>query len=451
MKNIGKNSMSNLKQGTGKSIFFKFTTICLPWILIFGLANSQPICCQSDRTQTEERDKPKFLKKRKSRETWEQILSFPGTALIFPFKMLFKGVGKTLSVLYVPQKVGALYDFLHSDDGLRYAIPTYSTRGGAGFKIYQKNLINEGSLLKLRATMGLNFRQKYELSLKGIKLSGRSVLIDFILGYRLLVDESFFGIGPNTTTADRSTFAQELSWIHLGFNGGFGSRISMKTLLTLEQNNIYKSRDKDNTHTVDLYSKDDIPGLETKVKILGGQFDFIYDSRDMKGGPTSGQEILLNIGIFNQIQTNEYGYWKVKADLRQYIHLFYGRTLVLRLAGEMTEPFTNKTVPFYSLSELGRRETIRGFKRGRFRDYDMILGSVEYYYPIRKTTANTVDTFLFLDAGQVANNIVKDFEFDTLRIGFGGGVVVHNKESEALRFMVGRSEEQYRFYLVINY
>ena len=443
--------MSNFKRRTGETIFLKLTTICYLWILIFGLCYSQPVFCQSDQTQTEERDKKKYPEKHKGHETWEQILSFPGTALIFPFKMLFKGMGKILSVLYVPQKVGALYDFLHSDDGLRYAIPTYSTRGGAGFKIYQKNLINEGSVLKLRATMGLNFRQKYELSFTGIQFLNGSVLTDFHLGYRLLVDESFFGIGPNTTTDDRSTFAQELSWVHLGFDGGFGSRISIKTLLTLEQNNIYKSRNEDNPHTVDLYSKTDIPGLETEVKILGSQFDFVYDSRDMKGGPTSGQEFHLNLGIFTQIQKREYGFWKVKADLRQYIHLFHGRTLALRLAGEMTEPFTNKAVPFYYLSELGRRETIRGFKRGRFRDYDMVLGSVEYYYPIRKTMANTVDAFLFLDAGQVANNIIKDFEFATQQIGFGGGVVVHNKESEALRLMLGRSDEQYRVYLVINY
>ncbi len=442
--------MKNSRKQSKKSIFNKPSLILLISIFFLNLTGFQSLPGQSKENEPEKDQKIEYPKKRKDRQTWEQILSFPGDALIFPFRMVFKGMAKVLEVAYVPGQVGAIYDFLHSDDGHRWAEPTYSIRSGGGLKFYQKNLLNEGSILKLRATAGLNTRQKYEISFTGLKILGTSIITDFLMGYRLMADESFYGIGPQTNEEDRSAFAYELSWYHLGLNTAIGSKISLASLFSLEHNNIYKSRNEDTIHMTDLYTINEIPGLETKVKMVGGQINIKIDTRDQKGWATSGQEIQLNLGVFSQIKNTEYGYWKMKADIKQYLHLFYRRTLALRIAGEMTVPFTGRTAPFYYLSELGTRETIRGFKRGRFRDMDMILGSIEYYYPIRKTAQNPLDTFLFLDVGQVSHDIFRDFDDDYLQVCGGIGLRLYDRENEIIRFMMGRSKEQFRVYLTLN-
>jgi len=80
----------------------------------------------------------------------------------------------------------------------------------------------------------------------------------------------------------------------------------------------------------------------------------------------------------------------------------------------------------------------------------MILGSIEYYYPIRKTAQNTLDTFLFLDVGQVSHDIFRDFDDDYLQVCGGIGLRLYDRENEIIRFMMGRSKEQFRVYLTLN-
>lgn len=442
--------MEHFRKVSRKSEIIKRILICILWFLISATFLSPPLYGQSDSTDTEEIDPQEYPERREARETWEKIVSFPGRLVMFPFKMVFRGMNETVSYLLLPEQVGALYDFLHSDDGLRVAEPTYSSRSGGGFKIYQKDLYNEGSKLQFKATVGLRYRQRYQLEFKRVNLFDKLIYTDFLIGYRLQPDESFFGIGPKTSKDDRTNFSHEQSFAHVGFGKMLSRRIEMAATFSFEHNNIFKGKNPDYESTTELHTLAELPGLETKVKIFGVGVDLRYDSRNAKGRPTSGKEILLGGSVFDQIGDDAYGFWKAKAEIKQYIHLFYGRTLMFRLAGETTEPLSDKAVPFYYLSELGRSETVRGFNRGRFRDSDMILGSVEYYYPIWHSRANAVDAFLFLDAGQVAHDILEDFYSDDLQVGFGGGIRFSGELSEAIRVMVGKSKERFRFYLDLN-
>jgi outer membrane protein assembly factor BamA len=227
-------------------------------------------------------------------------------------------------------------------------------------------------------------------------------------------------------------------------------KTGVQASFTFEHNNIRAGKNPTYEPTTELYDLAELPGLESQVDILGADVNLRYDSRNPKGRPTGGKVILLRVDAFDQVSGNEYGFWKTRAEIKQYVHLFYGRTLMLRLAGEMTEPFSNKAVPFYHLSELGRSETVRGFSRGRFRDRDMILGSAEYYYPVWQGRGNAADAFLFIDAGQVARDIVEDFDPDDLQVGFGGGLRFSTALNESMRVMVAKSKERFRFYLDLN-
>ncbi|NIM98008.1 MAG: BamA/TamA family outer membrane protein [candidate division Zixibacteria bacterium] len=369
---------------------------------------------------------------------------------MFPFKMILRGTNEAVSYFLLPQRVGAVYDFLHSDDGLRAAEPTYSGRWGPGFKIFQKNLINEGSKLQFKVNLGLRYRQRYQLKFERVHLFGSVVNNEFLLSYTLQPDESFFGIGPNTSEDDRTNFLHERAYAQVGLGRMLSERVEMSTSFSFEQNNIRGGKHPDYESITEAYNLTKLPGLESKLRMLGIGLALRYDSRNSIGRPTSGTEIMLSGGVFDQIKKDHYRYWKVNADVRQYLHLFFRRAVMFRLAGEMTESLSDGAVPFYHLSELGRSETIRGFSRGRFRDRDMLLGSVEYYYPIWQGRDNGVDAFLFVDAGQVANNIMEDFNPDDLQVGFGGGLRFSGELSESVRVMVAKSKEGFRFYLDLN-
>ena len=118
----------------------------------------------------------------------------------------------------------------------------------------------------------------------------------------------------------------------------------------------------------------------------------------------------------------------------------------MRIATELTEPFSDKQIPFYYLSELGRHETIRGFGRGRFRANDMILASLEYRYPIWRR----IDATFFVDTGKVSNNLADEFNTDNLEVTFGAGLRLFNRNGLILKTEFGRSDDGVRYYFSLN-
>jgi outer membrane protein assembly factor BamA len=175
-----------------------------------------------------------------------------------------------------------------------------------------------------------------------------------------------------------------------------------------------------------------------------------YHPHDYIGHAASGPAATIGGGYHGQIGGESYGFWRLHAEVALYLHLFHGRMLVMRTAGQMIDPPEDRSVPFYMQSEIGRRETVRGFSRGRFRDLDMVAASIEYHYPIWIHRDDRLNAFLFTDAGQVAHDLKTDLDRDDLRFGFGGGIVFRSTEEELFRFTVAKSEERWRMYFVYN-
>ena len=105
-----------------------------------------------------------------------------------------------------------------------------------------------------------------------------------------------------------------------------------------------------------------------------------------------------------------------------------------------------KKIPFYYLSELGEQETIHGFTRGRFRDKDLILGSIEYRYPIWRA----IDAGFFIDVGQVSENIFENFSRNDFHTGFGCSLSFWGHNRTIAQLTMGKSREITRYYLSVN-
>ena len=170
-----------------------------------------------------------------------------------------------------------------------------------------------------------------------------------------------------------------------------------------------------------------------------------WDGRDHPGHTTRGTEGTLSAAVYHQMNGNEYSFFKSRLDVRRYIHLFYDRVLILRVAGEITTHLSDDVIPFYYLSEIGHRSTVRGFDRGRFRDKDSALASIEYRWPIWKL----MDGLLFVDTGQVANDIYREFDRSDLQWSWGGGVRLWGSDGMTAKLEVGRSSDGTRIHFVM--
>ena len=428
-------------RGTGFSL-------CCACMLLFGIV--QPLLGQSktgSAVEEQQSDDAKVRpKKLSSKSTWEHVVSFPGTLIYLPLDLSFELIKGSIDFVTDSQIIPKVQDFLTSDDGRRGVMPAYAARTGGGLKFYQKGWISQKSKLSITATAGPKRRQNYELEMKRVSLFGNTLSSDFQVGYQFLSNEAFFGIGPGTDKDDESDFALQRFTPNAAFGIRLSKRISLDTTLGVDVNDTEEGKDDTINSTTDLFTEETLPGLEKQISLARLQVGLKYDSRNRPGNPSKGSEVSLGAGVFEDLDADEFGFWKFSADLTQYIHLFYNRTLALRISGEVTNPFSDREVPFYYLSELGRQESIRGFKRGRFRDRDMVLASAEYRYPIWEVA----DAMLFVDVGQVAEDIFSDLSTDDVEVGYGGGFRVWGDDGLITSFVIGRSDDGFRFYFGLN-
>jgi outer membrane protein assembly factor BamA len=164
----------------------------------------------------------------------------------------------------------------------------------------------------------------------------------------------------------------------------------------------------------------------------------------------SGTRILLSAWYADELDGDRFGFTGLSAELEQEVHLAYGRYIVFRAATASVRATRGRIVPFYELSALGGLETLRGYPWGRFRDRGMLGGSIEYYYPIWAHGERSLETFLFSDAGQVADVLFSGLSLDRTKLSFGVGAVLVGLEGEWIRGTIGWSREGFEFYLSWN-
>ena len=389
-------------------------------------------------------------KKLPARSTWETVAYAPGWLVYAPFRYTLLGLGYLSTYRVDVSWTKQVRDFMVTGDRRRGVLPTYSARGGGGLKFYQRDLVADGTYLSLKATMGIDLRQRYQAHFKEIPLFNKSQTAEILLRYQLLTTESFFGVGPESGVSDRTRYRYEQTIAHVGLSKVWTKYLKMRGTLRYEHTLIMKSRKSDFPSTTDTYSDSVLPGVRTQADLAAAQLEMQFDNTNRPGYPSAGMESMLAGAIFHDVNDNGFRFYKVSADVKRYIHLFYGRILMLRVAGDLTRPIDNKLAPFTYLSELGGATTLRGFLRGRFHDRDMLMGSLEYRYPIWEPMGRVLDAAIFADFGQVSDDIFSNATIHDVQAGYGGGFRFYGPRGLIAKVEVGVSGETTRFYLKLN-
>lgn len=431
--------------------------IALLFFICIISGTSSPLSGQVSKKNPEKEEKPsnrtKYPKKLKSKKTWEQIIDIPGKILYIPFLLLDEISKPVFSLVGVaPVAYSKLVRLLISKDGKRGLLPSLSPRKGGGITLFQKDISQKGANLNISTRIGLRWRQYYELELDRVHITGPiyTNLKLFSLNYP---DETYYGMGNGSKKDNKTTFAQKQAGALLTLQADLGHRTEITTLFGYDSTAISDGNKPDVSPISELpqWEIDNLPEIQKRVGLMSLQMQFSHDSRNRTGNPTAGWKISLKGGRFQEPGSGNYGFWKASTDITRYIHLFYGRTFVIRIASEFTRRAGSRKIPFYYLSELGRRRTIKGFSRGRFRDNDMLLSSLEYRFPLMRRGEKQLglDAVYFFDAGQVSKNIFEDFSIRNFHVGFGGGIRLFSRNNVILQMLVGKSRDGIRFYLIL--
>jgi hemolysin activation/secretion protein len=93
---------------------------------------------------------------------------------------------------------------------------------------------------------------------------------------------------------------------------------------------------------------------------------------------------------------------------------------------------------------------MRGFHRGRLRGRDRLVISADYRYPIWGDYPMLMDGVLFVETGQVSDDIFTKLDTGKFEWGYGGGIRFYHHEGLVVRFALGFSEDEVRFYFGMN-
>jgi len=399
-----------------------------------------------------------FPEKLRARKPWEYVVSLPVWIATSPLWLLYKGTAAIIGFVDdhdIPEKVERV---LISEDGTREIMPEYSSRTGAGISFLKKGLISSESELKIIGSYWLLHRHGVQFDFLNLEPKNNVFFADIRFLYEYVPDDPFFGIGPETKKSAETNYTHREIEGALALGKNIHSTLKVTMSGTLGQHKISDGKDKDFPSIATLDSRH-----ISKVVLAGLHLAIDLDTRDKKGHSTTGTLLKITGGFRDEIRKlgghdtfrNEtFGFSLFNADLSQFLHLPWstGRVLVLRVGMETREELQNKIIPFYFLSELGSDGTIRGFQRGRFRDRDALLGSLEYRYPIWADFPNSLDAVLFVDAGQVTDNLFSNLRRKHIRFGFGGGFRFYNDEDDALagKVMFGFSKDEYRIQFALN-
>ncbi|HDY89519.1 MAG TPA: hypothetical protein ENH82_15580 [bacterium] len=436
--------------GFTSAAFITFFVMFLSGQITPSYSQTKIISDQTERINQHPDSLQVYPEKQSSEEQWEKIINTPGRLVFSPFKLTFLGMEEIVEEVDETMIIQRVIEYL-SQYKPRGFSPQYSSRYGGGLLFYHKipPYIDE-SQFDVSAQWGTRHRKRYRMRLKDLQTFGKRFSTDVILYYQFLSDESFFGKGNDSKYSDESKFAHKQTTVEASLKAYISKQTIFLARFGIDRNNIKNARtekDEKLPYTTALYNEAQLPGLYKESNIARIQFAMTSNSLNKRKRPTAGGLLSIESGAYNDIENEEFGFWKLSGSYKHYIHLFYDRTILLRMAAERTGEFSGKKIPFYYLSELGTEETIRGFTRSRFYDKDMLLGSVEYNYPVWR---DLIDAGLFADAGKVSRNILDEFSLNDFNYSYGGFFNIWGKDKIQAQIMIGRSKDRTRYYFSWN-
>jgi hypothetical protein len=163
-----------------------------------------------------------------------------------------------------------------------------------------------------------------------------------------------------------------------------------------------------------------------------------WDSRNHLFVPSSGSWIQLRALAYRDWLGSDFDYETRSIDLRHYAglapdHVLALQGLLIRCSGE---------IPLADYPSLGN--ALRGVLDGRYNDRTLLMGQLEYRFPVWKRFSGVV----FAGAGDV-NDRLGHMTARELKLAAGGGLRFEIDPQERLRVRmdIGVSEGQAQFYL----
>ena len=257
--------------------------------------------------------------------------------------------------------------------------------------------------------------------------------LDFRVEYDKMIHSNFFGFG-NATADNEFQFIKESGKLEITLSHAFSARVIAELGYRFTGYSTYGFDPAWGTITPET------PGAgESRVSLLTARLR--WDTRDSQINPQRGFRAFYAVEYSPPALGGDWDFVKHRLELSAYRRFFPRHILAARLWLQGV----NGPAPYTELSKIGDSETARGYKADRFMDSAMILGTVEYRFPLYRRLGGV----LFLDAGRVAGSLRKLSPADWHR-NWGWGLRYY-LANFVVRMDVGISAEGQRLFFNFNH
>jgi outer membrane protein assembly factor BamA len=329
-----------------------------------------------------------------------------------------------------------------------------------GTKFTHRDLYESGTSFDLGGTYALRGQETLAFSIASPNLLDHRFLVLLRALYHRDPQREFFGLGNVNLDGPVSTHEfQELGGaLTIGWRPF--ERVAFNFQVGIRQVDVRNGERDDSIPLPNTTPEKfpSLPGVEGGV-VNPIALSLVWNTRDDVMRPTRGWRILLKVLHTNEDLFSDFEFTRFLFDAG-YLRAFNGGRQVvgLRVDGEWIEA-PLKRVPFWELSELGGRDTLRGFFPHRFVGKARALVNAEirsrlFEFAFFQLWRVRLDGVLFGDGGrvfldddeiedefnlddEVLRRIISDFQYS-----YGGGLRIALSDALVARLDVGFSEEE---------
>jgi hypothetical protein len=404
-------------------------------------------------------------KKLPAQKKWENVVSAPIWVVFSPVIAFLEGIQYS-TALFSANKIGInLYYILVSSDGTRKVYPFYSSRYGLGIQYSKKTLINTESQLSFRGSYGWYQRHSLIGQWDRIRIfsDDKQMFAGIHSGYVFFPDEAFYGIGNTTSKKDKTLYASREISFESSVEKGFGRSFKIFVLPSIGQFKVSNSYNDNNPSTLKKFTYRDVAGVGTESILAGMAVGVGYEKLDSLIRTTRGMIFSLQCGFVTELPWNNltdtlsrssFGLWRVGGNYTRYFPLPVGpgRVVTMRAVVDIRRNLKRKSIPFYLLSRLGGEKNLRGLSRWRYYDNDLLALSVQYKFPVWRFADQkaVLDGVVYIDEGQVAENIFTKGSIKGFHTGAGFGFNVSSATNSYVQLITGFSSDGFHLYLTLG-
>jgi outer membrane protein assembly factor BamA len=257
--------------------------------------------------------------------------------------------------------------------------------------------------------------------------------------------EDFFGLGPDSSEANRSNYELEKRSVVVTLGSKLRKNLILGFPVRFQNANVGPGTDDRHPDLQDRFSVSGIPGAESGAELFSVGSYLEWDYRNSPTYPTKGGIWRLEAHYFRDTNEQDFRFMRYRVESAHYLPIGDEHGFAVRTLAIFNDNQGKSTVPFFEQAILGGGNTMRGFREFRFYDDNALLFNVEYRWQIWRFA----DAVLFVDEGQVAND-PKDFSLEGFRNSHGIGLRFKSKRGQLFRVDVGHSSEGWRVYFTFS-